>query len=354
VAGYAAQASLPEAVQAAMDVLPAGNAVDAVIAGVLAAAALVPTVLLGPVQLLLGGAGVGERAVDGRPRQPGRGAQRPRGFLPGQDVPRAARVAVPALPAALAAAQATAGLLTWSRVMGPAVELAKERSDERRKFLKRLGQAGPSYLADAPVSTELLAVAGRVEGGLLTQEDLSEVLPVIVPAPLRRDRGVPLVTVPWGAEAIDGDERPFVDGSAIGAVAAADTRGLVAIAVYEAQPYGLPIPELGLEAPFFAAPVLRGETRVKPGDVRPTAAPIALLQVDGVLDTALGVTGASCSERLLGRVIRAIGQGSSLEDAIAAPRGGGDEGYALGVVRSKRGVRAFGDPRRAGMPTRSA
>ena len=44
-----------------------GNAVDAVVSGVFAAAGAAPGVLLGPVQILWGGAGLGLRAVDGPP-----------------------------------------------------------------------------------------------------------------------------------------------------------------------------------------------------------------------------------------------------------------------------------------------
>ena len=87
--------------------LSRGNAVDSVAGAVFAAGALYPSVLLGPVQLLLGGAGAGLRAIDGRPRQPGLGNPRPRGFLPSEAVPPAARVGVPALPAALLAAVTT-------------------------------------------------------------------------------------------------------------------------------------------------------------------------------------------------------------------------------------------------------
>src|SRR3954453_18756949 len=97
---------------AATALLTRGNAVDAVIAGVFAAAALVPSVLLGPVQILIGGAGLGLRATDGRVQQPGRGVARPRGFTEDAAIARAARVGVPALPAALASTLATSGAST--------------------------------------------------------------------------------------------------------------------------------------------------------------------------------------------------------------------------------------------------
>ena len=61
----AAVASSPEIEATAEEVLRKGNALDAVVAGVFAAAALAPGVLLGPVQILLGGAGAGFLAIDG-------------------------------------------------------------------------------------------------------------------------------------------------------------------------------------------------------------------------------------------------------------------------------------------------
>src|SRR5580693_5893890 len=94
-----ATASEGSAAEAASAMLVKGNAVDAVVAGVFAAAGAGASVLLGPVQIVFGGAGLGLRAVDGRVRQPGKGAPRPRGFTPEQTVAPAARVGVPALPA---------------------------------------------------------------------------------------------------------------------------------------------------------------------------------------------------------------------------------------------------------------
>src|SRR5580658_713944 len=91
----AACASESHVLDAARAALVRGHAVDAVVAGVFAAAARSPSVLLGPVQLLVGGAGTGLHAVDGRVQQPGKGLPRPRGFAPGEDVPRAARAGVP-------------------------------------------------------------------------------------------------------------------------------------------------------------------------------------------------------------------------------------------------------------------
>ncbi|MGA7118553.1 MAG: hypothetical protein WBY94_00575, partial [Polyangiaceae bacterium] len=82
-----AVASESHVAQAARDGLSFGNAVDAVVAGVLVAAAESPSVFLGPFQMLVAGAGAGVRAIDGRVRQPGLGVPRPRGLLAGERVP---------------------------------------------------------------------------------------------------------------------------------------------------------------------------------------------------------------------------------------------------------------------------
>src|SRR5581483_10997081 len=72
---------------AARDALAQGNAVDAVLTAVLVAAARSPAVFLGSLQVLVGGAGAGLLAIDGRVRQPGAGVPRPRGFVGDGAVP---------------------------------------------------------------------------------------------------------------------------------------------------------------------------------------------------------------------------------------------------------------------------
>ena len=136
------------------------------VAGVFAAAALDASVLLGPVQLLTGGVGSGLRAVDGRTRQPGLGAPRSRGFLSSDEVPEAASVGVPALPAALAVAHASNGELSFARLVAPAIALAKKESEARRAVLERIARRGALALTDAELGEELVAAAGRLAGGV--------------------------------------------------------------------------------------------------------------------------------------------------------------------------------------------
>jgi gamma-glutamyltranspeptidase/glutathione hydrolase len=75
-----------------------GGAVDAVLAAYFSFAGKNRAALLAPAVALVGGAGAGARAFDGRALQPGAGLQRPRGVLPGEPPPAAARAAISRSP----------------------------------------------------------------------------------------------------------------------------------------------------------------------------------------------------------------------------------------------------------------
>jgi gamma-glutamyltranspeptidase/glutathione hydrolase len=303
-------------------VLARGNAVDAVVASVFAAAGLYASVLFGPVQLLIGGAGAGLRAVDGRTLQPGLGNPRPRGFLRSQPVPPAARVAVPALPAALLAAVTTYGRLSVAAVLAPGVELARSRSPLRADLLVRIAQRGPAALAEARVADELTAAAGRLAGGILSQRDLADLRPTVAGAAAHAAGvGRDVMTVPWGAGAVCEADAPSPSGVDTRVVVAVDRNGLVAVACYEVPREGLSLDAFDVVAPFTAAPVLRGEPRVKPGVPRPAAAPIALAQLSGVVELAVGVGASVDSEAILGAWLATYRPASDLEREAPLPRG---------------------------------
>jgi hypothetical protein len=328
----AAAASEPHVAEAAREGLAYGNAVDAIIAGVYMAAAESPSVLLGPLQILVGGAGAGLRAVDGRTRQPGSGVPRPRGLLAGEPVPSPARVAVPAFPAAAALVLASLGSATQRRVVGAAIERARAHSAPRGQLLEALARRGPSALVEDAVAGELTAAAGRAARGLLTREDLASVRPAIAPYDDQALDPNGVVTVPWrGAEASD--------ASFTHVVAAADTRGLLAVACYEASPEGLDIPALGLLAPACASPVRRGETRVRPGEPCPAAAPIAIRALRGIADLAFGLAEARDAEASLDAIVRVLAGAPTRAAALAsAPTGRlvavGREGDGARVIAS--------------------
>jgi hypothetical protein len=306
-----AAASDGRIVHVAREALTRGNAVDAVVAAVLIAAVASPGVLLGPVQLLAGGAGAGFVAIDGRVQQPGRSAPRPRGFLSEEAVPDAARVGVPAMPAALAAALASLGTATLHRAAAPAVAWAKAHHPERARVMQALARLGAPALAESSIADELTAAGGRAVRGLLTPEDLGAVRPAVV-----RCDAKALLTVPWHDDAHAGP-----DGSHTQVVAAIDGRGLVAVACYEASPDGVAVPALGIVAPRSAAPVMRGCARVRPGHPRPAAAPIALRLGGGIVDLALGIANLADAEGVLATVLGAIDSRGVVE-ALSAVLGG--------------------------------
>jgi hypothetical protein len=228
-------------------------------------------------------------------------------------VPAEACVGVPALPATIATAVAVSGSQTLLRVAGPAIAAARAASPERARVLEMVGRRGAAALLDDSFAVELLAVAGRAAGGTLSRKDLAAVRP----GTASYDEGAlpaGMLLVPWRSA-------PAPDGSSTHVVAAVDTRGLAAIACYEAPPEGLPVPALGLVAPLFAAPVRRGEARVRPGEPRPAAAPMALRAVGGRVDLALGVAQAADAEDALEAVLARL-DGPTVAGAVSAATAG--------------------------------
>jgi gamma-glutamyltranspeptidase/glutathione hydrolase len=321
VATRAAAASETHVALAAREALVRGNAVDAVVAGVLAAAAMAPGVLLGPLQVLVAGGGAGRIAVDGRLRQPGLGAQRPRGALAGATIPVQARVAVPALPAALAAVQASFGTATLRKLATPAIKAAKELSEERAAVLDAFSRRGAPAMGDEAFTTALLAVAGRAAGGLLTADDLEAVRPELLSVTEKALHPAGWLRTPWGTE--------DVDASHVHVVAAADGHGLVCIACYESAAEGLAIAELGLLAPASAEPVMRGRPRVRPGEPRLAAAPMAIRTRRGIADLAVGLAGGADAALL--PLLEQLDEQPMVAEALA-----GASGRPVAVVRTRQ------------------
>jgi hypothetical protein len=179
--------------------------------------------------------------------------------------------------------------------------------------IEMVGRRGAAALLDDAFAVELLAVAGRAAGGTLTRKDLAAVRPVMASCD---ERALPggMLLVPWRTV-------PASDGSSSHVVAAVDTMGLAAIACYEAPLEGLSVPALGLVAPLFAAPVRRGEARVRPGEPRPAAAPVALRAQGGRVDLALGVAETADAEGALDAVIERL-DAPNVAGALTAARAG--------------------------------
>jgi hypothetical protein len=241
-----------------------GSAVDAALAGYFAAAGAYPGVLFGPVTLLVGGTGSGDRAFDGRVRQPGKGAKRPRGTLPGEEPPRAAYVGVPCSVPALAVALGYGGTASLARLVQSGVALARERGAQRRAaVLSRVGEVGALAFSEPELARALVRAFGAPQGGLLTPADFTRPDQLDGPALRSADR----LVVPWASEA----KAPFLRGTTVSAI---DVNGLFVAAAFECQPEALYVEELELSAPMLAVPTLRGVPRTAPGT--PIAAPAPL------------------------------------------------------------------------------
>lgn len=253
---------------AAEELAKGSSAIDAVLAGYFAAAGAYPGVLLGPVTLLLGGTGTGDRAFDGRVRQPGKNAKRPRGTLPGQEPPSAARVGVPTSVPALAVAVGYGGQASLNRLVQPGVALARERGAERRaSVLARVGAVGALAFSEPELSRALVRAFGAPNGGLVTPADFARPEGLDVPA-LRDEQGTaPILVAPWAEQATVA----FVRGATVSAV---DVNGVFVAAAFECQPEAVFVEELELSAPLLATPTLRGVPRLAPGS--PLAAPAPL------------------------------------------------------------------------------
>jgi hypothetical protein len=323
-------ASDPYVAQAAQEILSEGNAVDAVVAGILVAAARSPSVLLGPLQALVGGAGAGLMAVDGRVRQPGAGAPRPRGFVGAGEVPDAARAGVPGLPTAVATLVASLGASSLRRVLAPAIAEARAQSPNRARVLEAFARRGAPAFAEGDVADELTAAAGRSAQGLLTKDDLAAAMPVLARCESESLPGG-ILRAPWRSDAP-------IDGANCHVVLAIDAKGRAAVACYEAPTAGVAVPALGLLLPFAAEPVRRGQARVRPGDRRPSPAPIALRLREGIVDLCAGVGQSSGAEPSLDAFLAAVVRDAAIDEALSAA----SEGRVVALLRAGERVRGYG------------
>lgn len=286
--------------------LRSSSAVSAVVAGFFYAAGAHDDVLLSPTVLLVAGVGSGARAFDGRLRQPGVGAKRPRGFLETDTVPLAARVALPTTVPALSLALAYQGKGSLTGLVRPGVNAAEAAGKpSRAAVLERIGAVGAQALGESAFAQPFLHVASPSEGGLLTQADFSagpEDLSVSA-LPQPHESGMTLVP-PFDAPiSLDA---AFGTGEAIVAI---DALGVFAALSYRRLGDGLRVDALELVAPVAAAPVLRGHPRVRPGSRLLSPAPLG---------------------------VRATEAGTPTE-VLAAPRAPGalpQDGHVLRVTRS--------------------
>jgi hypothetical protein len=255
-----------------------GSAVSAVAAGFFFAAGAYDDVLLAPTVLLVAGVGSGARTFDGRLRQPGLGAKRPRGFLETETVPQAARVALPTTVPALSLALAYQGKGSLTGLVRAGVSAAEAAgASGRAAVLERIGAVGAQALGESAFAQPFLHVASPSEGGLLTHADFSAAADDLSLAALghRNDAGMTMVP-PFDA--------PLSPDPALGtgeAIVAVDAQGVFAALSYRRLGTGLRVDPLELVAPLAAAPVLRGKTRIRPGARLLSPAPLLVRATEG-------------------------------------------------------------------------
>jgi gamma-glutamyltranspeptidase/glutathione hydrolase len=263
-----ARASHPNISEAAeREVAQGASAIDAVAAGYFAAAGAHSGVLLGPVTFLLGGVGSGDRAFDGRVRQAGHGAKRPRGTPPDQEPPLAARVGVPFSLPALTVLLGYGAQHSLSRLVEPGIAAARACGAERRAaVLSRVAEVGALAFTEPELARALVREFGAPRGGSLTLSDFSRRHELDQPAARSGDAGARLLA-PWAEQA----ERPL---SVAAAVCAVDVHGVFAGAVFSLASSGPLVDSLELAMPLDAEPTWRGVARVRPGTPLSAAAPV--------------------------------------------------------------------------------
>jgi hypothetical protein len=285
------------------------TAIDAVLAGVMALAARHASVLLSSGTILLGGTGEGLLAIDGRARQPGLEAPRPRGFTDASAVPDAAKIAAPLWPAALMLAHAGRGVRTRTAMMNLGLTAARAASsiDEARvESLRAFGREGGAILRAGPIREALLAAGARSLGGTLTREDLDALRAELAPARTESVGPRTWARAPWTDDDVPGE---------LAIVAACDTHGAFAIASILIPTLTAPLPDVGLAVPLLARPVLRGVTREAAGSPLPLAAPIGVSKSGDAVDLAVGVSGPEAS---FVELMNRVGEALAIDDALAS------------------------------------
>ncbi len=258
---------------AASELVRSHSAVAAVVAGYFAAAGAHPGVLLGPVTLLVAGVGSGGRVFDGRVRQPGLGARRPRGFVE-QAVPVAAKVAISTSIPAMTVALAYDRRATLTAVARAGARAALGAgSPARARLLERVAEVGPAALSDSSVVRPMLHLASPSEGGLLTPADFTAAADLVLDARERTTATGVVLEPPWA----DVKPEPMAGNGTRHGICAVDAEGVYAALAYECLEEGLEVAALGLVAPLVAVPVRRGTPRVAPGTRLPASAPLAIL-----------------------------------------------------------------------------
>ena len=245
--------------EAAQGVIKAGgSALQAALTGYFTATGIDSGVLFAPMTILVGGVGAGVFAYDGRCRQPGRDAKRPRGFLPEDEIPLAATVAAPASIGAAATAVAFHPGTTLLSCVRPGVQAAKaEGAKGRAELLEFAASLGATALHAPAVKKAFKVQFGTLEEGAITPTDLASPEGLNTRAKQDGNAWVP----EWNQQSVD-SELDFGSGHGI---VAADGRGLLVAITYRQMLTAAVLEPFETRVPCLASPVRRGVTRAHPG-----------------------------------------------------------------------------------------
>lgn len=250
------------------------SALAAALSGYFVAAGGHPGVLLAPFSLLVGGVGAGAFAYDGRCRQPGRDAKRPRGFVEADEVPVAARAAAPTSAAAAFVACAFHPSTSFLSCVRPGIARARQvESKGRAALLEIVASRGAGWLTDPAVKRAMVAQFGVVEGGLMTSGDL--LAPEGLQVPALKNAGE--LTTPW----IEQGESASAAFDLSESIVACDSRGLFAALSYGVLGSQCELEGFEVSVPLLATPVLRGVSRVSPGAPLPMRDRLRLVTREG-------------------------------------------------------------------------
>lgn len=235
-----------------------------VVSSYLALAGHHPGVLWGPLAVLMHGLGV-SRVFDGRLRQPGVGVKRPRGYTDHDAIPGAALIPAAQVVPALFVALSYDDERRYAELFKAGLAAAKHEGASRRgALLRRIKELGARAFMDPSLHRPLLHAGSSSEGGLLGAKDFEP--PVSIDLPTRQEPledGVSKVLFPWESATV------AAPGVEPGYIAALDRRGVGVLLRYERAVQGEAVDEWELLLPRAASPVLRGVSRVRPGQPLP-------------------------------------------------------------------------------------
>jgi hypothetical protein len=281
------------------------NAVDGVLAALLAGAALSsPASLLGGAVITVAGLGVGAFWIDGGARAPGLGAAR---RAAPEHPPMRDAIAAPGLVEGVLTAHNRFGSLGLARVVRAAIEAIKEQSDDpharaRISVLEAIHRHGAHWLSKLGIDQALIEAAGAPVHGVLTREDLQH-----TPAPVHELAARAVLghdALVWTHRTPPRFAPPPPPRTPVGVAIAGDMRGVFASASWAVAPEAclLEGPWALSGAALNNAPT-KGVTRRTPG-TRIAMPPVAaLLRREARTWAAAAVAGEGALEAALDELI---------------------------------------------------